>query len=425
VKENFRKLNVVHVCTSIDGGAGRAAYRLHESLLEYDYVHSSLLYLSGENEKRLENCYVYSAREFSFMLRLANKCRNMLSRFSIFDKRSKIINNYENVLPKLSCELASLPYGLPLLPHHKILGSADIVNLHWVCGMLDYPTFFSRCSSPVVWTLHDMNPFKGLFHYEGDEISNAPQAALLDKEVAEVKMKAISTFSKEIALVTPSQWMATKAAKSAIFSDKYVEVIANTLDLGEFDYIPDNNIREQFGIDSSRTVLLFVAQKVNNRRKGLDLLFQALKACADLPLTLIAIGSGSLPDQIEGIDVKVAGSVNSDMELARFYSGVDGFILPSREDNLPNVMLEAFGCGTPVLAFPVGGMKEHVREDKTGILAAEVTYASLADAIRNFCSQKHSFNRNFIRTYALELFNSKLHAERYLQLYQRLAKPKF
>jgi len=79
---------------------------------------------------------------------------------------------------------------------------------------------------------------------------------------------------------------------------------------------------------------------------------------------------GSPGDELikTGLPIHSLGYVNSDDQLSDIYSAADIFVLPSLEDNLPNTMLESMSCGTPVVAFDVGGMKDLIRDDVTGKL---------------------------------------------------------
>ena len=95
---------------------------------------------------------------------------------------------------------------------------------------------------------------------------------------------------------------------------------------------------------------------------------------------------------IPGIDIRKVGPINDNRKLVDYFSLADAFIIPSREDNLPNVMLESLACGTPVIGFPVGGIKEHVINFKTGLLADNISSESLAEAIEKFCKNQERFN---------------------------------
>jgi glycosyltransferase involved in cell wall biosynthesis len=69
-------------------------------------------------------------------------------------------------------------------------------------------------------------------------------------------------------------------------------------------------------------------------------------------------------------------------EMASAYAAADVCVLPSRADNFPNTAVESAACGTPVVAFRVGGIPEVVRHLETGWLAEPGQPASLAGGIR-------------------------------------------
>ncbi|MDR2993391.1 MAG: hypothetical protein LBV11_06090, partial [Bacillus cereus] len=67
-------------------------------------------------------------------------------------------------------EIASIPFSSYRLENHPLIKEADIIHLHWIAdNFLNYPTFFKNIKQPIVWTLHDINPFRGIFHFDGDK----------------------------------------------------------------------------------------------------------------------------------------------------------------------------------------------------------------------------------------------------------------
>jgi len=56
-------------------------------------------------------------------------------------------------------------------------------------------------------------------------------------------------------------------------------------------------------------------------------------------------------------------------------------IIPSYSEGLPNIMLEAMACGTPVLATPVGAITDIIKEGKTGFIMENNTPACIAEQI--------------------------------------------
>jgi glycosyltransferase involved in cell wall biosynthesis len=176
-----------------------------------------------------------------------------------------------------------------------------------------------------------------------------------------------------------------------------------------------NNIPEK------NIVLLFVAEVVKFKRKGFNLLLEALKHLDHLPLTILVLGQEH-QFEMENLDIRFLGTIMDDNTLSKYYSLADAFIIPSREDNLPNVMLESFACGTPVIGFPVGGIKEHVIDFETGLLAENMSSESLALAIDNFCKNKKRFKGEVIREYAKEKYNEELIGSQYIKVYQKVLK---
>ena len=90
------------------------------------------------------------------------------------------------------------------------------------------------------------------------------------------------------------------------------------------------------------------------------------------------------------------------------------FLMFSRYENLPCVILEAFACGVPVVSTDVGGIKEHLNEDR-GILVANEDEAGLTTAIRS--ALERSWNHEAISAYANNHFSELAIAQNFTSLY--------
>jgi glycosyltransferase involved in cell wall biosynthesis len=410
-------LKVVNISISISGGAGRAAYRLHQSLLNTNVVESSFVSFDKSFPKDAVNCNTYTYNPPLYK-KLVNKLIKVFKNDAA-NKRLLIEKEYNKIVNDLQCEITSLPFGQQHLLSQPAVKNADIINLHWVSGgLLDYDQFFKNCDKPVVWTLHDMNPFLGIFHYQQDEDNNII-ANDLDTKVKEFKKKVMDKMQAPFEIITPSDWLSDEAKKSDRFKKLNVSTISNSLDHNVFYFKKNNAVKSNLGIDTERIVFCFIAQSIDIPRKGFQLLYEALKQI-EKPVTIIAIGD--LPDKLDwsGIDIQFVGPVNDNNKLADFYSAADAVVLPSIEDNLPNVMLEALACGTPIVGFPIGGVKQYVINDKTGILAKEVSVSALANAIEEFVEKKNNFSRTVISDFAKEYFSDDLQSSSYLAVYKRL-----
>lgn len=113
------------------------------------------------------------------------------------------------------------------------------------------------------------------------------------------------------------------------------------------------------------------------RHKGVHVLLQALRILADAAVSVSIFGDLSKdPDYGREIKrhanedsrVKLAGAFERS-EIARVMAGLDLVVVPSLwYENSPNVILEAFASGTPVLASDLGGMSELVEHGVNGFL---------------------------------------------------------
>jgi len=415
-------MRVVHIATSMYGGAGRAAYRIHEAILK-NGVSSAFLsfeskYFKEWNEELIR---LNSLRRLSIFQREKNRIEFRLRKhFGLeFNTVKRMEREFIILRPKLNSEIASLPFSNYDVLDIPIVRNADIIHLHWVAGILDYPKFLKNNKKPVLWTLHDMNPFQGIFHYKDDEKRNVILAGKFDRKIYAIKEKAIHNRKTNLAIVSPSHWLLNEALNSDLFHDIQGNCIQYPLNTMVFSPNINSKFRFENKIPENNTVLLFVAERVSNHRKGLDLLIEALKSITQFQITLLVLGDS---DDIclKGIDFRKLGSIKDNEKLAYYYSNSDAFILPSREDNLPNVMLEALACGTPVIGFSIGGLTKHITEFETGLLAKSLDSDSLKTIIESFCANKERFDRKEIRNYAKKQFDEKLIAEKYIKVYSEL-----
>lgn len=261
----------------------------------------------------------------------------------------------------------------------ETIDKVDIVHLHWVVGMLDYPRLPELLGDkPVVWTLHDMNAFTGGCHYtEGCEkyresCTDCPlleAGATLAHETWALKKAAFDGIPN-LHIVCPSQWLADCVAKSSLLGDRPVHVIPNVMPVDKF--VPTNKMtaRMKLGLPLDRTYVAFGADSLANERKGGHLLAEALEH----------LQSRGAADGIEGVffgaaDLEIGipshnlGFISDPAKLSLVYAAADALAFPSLEDNAPQTLVEALLSGTPVVSFPVGNVPDLVKHLDTGYIA--------------------------------------------------------
>lgn len=407
------------------GGAGNACVRLHQGL--HNAGIASKLLLKTKSNPLVPESYQISEKavNYSKFDILSNKIKNVVNEF--FPRQSVdpfIASRHQNL------EFFSYPGSDYDLTKTEEYQWADVINLHWVSHLLDFESFFVKNTKPVVWTLHDQNPFTGGEHYEetlidinekGEPVNRivSPHEKKIFAEVLSRKKKALARHPN-LTIVSPSHWLADEARKSDLFSPFPVEVIPNGIDPGVFSIRDKIYSRELLSIPSDKKVLLFVAETVTDFRKGFVFLQKALEGLDRDNIMLLSIG-GNRPEVKTAIDHIHLGGISNELLMSIIYSAADVFVLPSLMDNLPNTVLEALFCGTPVVAFPVGGIVDMLKEGLNGILCSELSARALGEGICRFLDKPEQFDSALIRNDAVQRFSLSKQVEAYTALYKKLA----
>jgi glycosyltransferase involved in cell wall biosynthesis len=331
---------------------------------------------------------------------------------------------------------------------HKRLGelidtlSPDVVNVHNLHGYGARRAGWSAalvqiCANhvPTVWTLHDMWSFTGRCAYSYncrkfltgcDATCPTPteHPALAPKKIApawEARRQLFSTNPSLVA-VAPSRWMGQQA-QAGLWASHRVEVIPYGLPLNVYRPLDRGWAREALGLRPRGPVLLLAADDLTERRKGMQVLLEALPLVSR-PLTLLTMGSGSLTHDEKEILFFDLGYVQDEQQKVLAYNAADILVHPAPVDNLPVVVMESIACGTPVVAFPIGGLPDLVRAGETGWMADTVSAQALASAIRQALEdlERGPDLRPTCRRVAETEFDMDLQARRYLGLYHALTR---
>ena len=285
-------------------------------------------------------------------------------------------------------------YGLDMLPR---VANAGIVNLHWVASFLNLAGAAAALRGrPIFWTLHDMRPFTGGCHYSGgcsrfiDRCGSCPQLASDDSFDLSFQawQRQMGEYRKcNLHIVTPSEWLADRARQSSLLRSFPVHTIENGHPLDVFTPLDRMALRRELGIVPEDFVLGVTAENLREKRKGMQYLFACLEriAASDLRDTVRVFALGANPpDAVArcGVRADAVGHVAGIKEMALYYNVLDAVMLPSLEDNMPNVIAEAMGCGTPVIAFDVGGVGGMVSHSETGWLVPAKDAQGLAEGVR-------------------------------------------
>jgi glycosyltransferase involved in cell wall biosynthesis len=271
----------------------------------------------------------------------------------------------------------------------------DIIHLHWCQSNFMPTSTLPHLDYPLVWTFHDMWAFTGGCHYtDGCDhyLKECGHCPILQSNSGndashwfwKQKHRAYRRLRKSLDVVCPSNWMGDLARKAPLLEDVPVHVIPNPISAQTFQPIDKKTARRLLGLPEKGHLLLMGATTKGDRRKGFDLLDQALHEYAALPgaepLGLVTLGTrnSAVVSPAKGLATWNIGFLQDEVSLCALYNAVDVVALPSREENLSNMLSEALCCGIPCLAFAIGGNGDLIQHQVNGYLAKPGDTADMA-----------------------------------------------
>ena len=303
---------------------------------------------------------------------------------------------------------------------HPLIQQADIVHLHWVnFGFLSVSDIsaLTRLNKPVFWTLHDMWAFTGGCHHSGScknfqqscgdcKFVKNPNPNDLSHRMWEAKKRGFA--SKNLHIITCSDWLGNRAKQSSILGGHAIKTIPNAIDT-EFFSPKDKSL----GLDPAKNYVLFVAMRVNAPAKGFHLLKEALQYLDASTTELLIVGG----EMTEALPLKAHnfGQISDPARMRDIYAAADVFVTPSLEENLPNTIMEAMACGTACVGFEVGGIPEMIEHQVTGYVAQAFDPADLAKGIQWSLNNKEAGSKS--RERSLLLYDQSIVAQQHLAYY--------
>ncbi|MBW4493213.1 MAG: glycosyltransferase family 4 protein [Oscillatoria princeps RMCB-10] len=415
-------MKVSHIINSDSGGAGRAAYRLHQGLKSLGVDSKMLVQFKASDDRA-----VFEPDKTLDKALIKLKISERLDALPLQFYRGREGTNFS---------LQWLPDGMASKVSQL---NPDVVNLHWVChGYLQIESL-AKFNKPIVWTLHDLWPFTGGCHYPQDcqrytdSCGACPQLGSskdwdLSRWVWQRKAKAWKNLN--LTLVSPSSWMAECAKSSSLFKDFRVEVIPHGMDTQKYKPIDRQVARSLLNLPQDKQLVLFGAIYTSEPRKGFQLLEPALQSLSKSGwkdrIELAIFGSSQPENPIDtGFKYHYLGRFEDDISLAAVYSAADVMVVPSIQESFGQTAFEALACGTPVVAFNATGLKDIVEHRQTGYLARPYEIEDLALGIAWVLENpdRHQKLSQRARQKAEQEFTVELQARRYLSLFTELLSP--
>lgn len=166
---------------------------------------------------------------------------------------------------------------------------------------------------------------------------------------------------------------------------------------------------------------MFSSYQIEDKRKGLHVLIQALEKLHDKSVMLVCLGNYKAVPNTKYIQVRCEGLVKGSDLLSEYYSAADFFVLSSYQEAFAQTPLESLACGTPVIAFPCSGIPDLINS-QIGVMSDDFTTESLMGAIRK--AMNTEYNHDGIRKEVVSRFSYDIIAKQYIELYNQVLQNK-
>ena len=273
------------------------------------------------------------------------------------------LGSYAGVEQKLKGALDTLETNLSTLTG---VVDADVVHCHtWYSHFAGILTKISY-GIPLVVTTHSLEPLRP---WKQEQLGRGYNLSCWVEKTALEMADAVIAVSSE-----------TKADVLRLFDvapDK-VAVIPNGINIEEYQPTNDTSALEQHGVDPGRPFVLFVGR--TTRQKGIIHLVNAIPHISPDAQVVLLAGAPDTKEIAAEMEASVA-AVQKDRDnviwiqemldkpsMIQMYSHAEVFCCPSIYEPFGIINLEAMACRTAVVASAVGGIKEVVVDDETGIL---------------------------------------------------------
>lgn len=335
-------------------------------------------------------------------------------------------------------DIANSGFDITKLPEFK---EADVIHLAWINqGFLSLKSIrkILKSGKPVVWTMHDLWPAAGICHYSrgcmafkgmcrncrllpGGGSSNDLSTKLFRRKQKLYKGSGIH-------FVTCSKWLGEQARQSALLTGLHLETIPNPIDVKLYQPKDKKEARLRSTLPEDKRIILFVSQRVTDKRKGMAYFVEALnKLVATHPEvkanTVVAILGGHSDELVPQLPLPAysLGFVTNEREIIDIYNSADVFVLPSLEDNLPNTIMEAMACGVPSVGFKVGGIPEMIDHLKNGYVAKYQDSDDLANGIHWILDEadKEELKKQCVQK-VMSNYSQRTVAMKYIEVYNQV-----
>jgi glycosyltransferase involved in cell wall biosynthesis len=227
--------------------------------------------------------------------------------------------------------------------------------------------------------------------------------------------------------VAVSEGIADELIRNSGFPSHKVSTIANAVIGDDFEERASAQVRHPW-LDAKDRPVFVSAGRLVEMKDHRNLLHAFALHLRQHPARLLILGTGPMREKLEALaralgvaeHVSFQGFVQNPLPYMR---EADAFVLSSRSEGFGNVLVEALGCGTPVVSTDCRhGPADILRHGEYGILVPPQDPAALSRALGQIVDERHRWRTDLLRSRADD-FTYRACADSYWQLFQSLLKP--
>ena len=334
------------------------------------------------------------------VLVLSNMYPNRDSHFGIFVKDQvesleKAGVDIIRIVKTRRSRFAYAPFILKSISY-LLFGSYDLVHAHYGFHSALFAAIVKR--RPLVVTFHRGDaldePWRSKFYYHTQRlvVNEAVRIIAVSQEIKHSLVKNLGSDIHKIATISCG-------VNSAVFKP-----------------IKDKHkLRKVLSLPKDKPLVLFVGSL--SYRKGVDIICK----CAELlpNVNFVFVGNGSLKTDLPNCTFV---GPKPHHELRLWMNACDVFLLPSRSEGLPVVILEACSCGLPVITSEVGGIPHMITNGENGFTVKTHNPEDYAEIVRDSLADKQKLNliKRNAREFVRRNYDNRVIANKIKSIYENL-----
>lgn len=391
IKPKIKKKKIIHICSSLNGGAGIASHRIHKALESHGYISTMYVkhYNKQLNEKNIlfeENLYFNNFKNLIktiFPIFLINKLKKIFFKNNIdphcfYQKNEMNFNginkNFSNIIKNYN--IFFIHWISDFINIHDIEKILRIKNVKIIFVMLDQAHITGGCHFSLSCKKFQVNCYNCPALEKGNQLAHYQ---------FKQKIKTIKKINASLITFSLSDFKLAKTSKI-----RYLNYINTKIPIDTevfFPYIYDLKKKNKV------KYLLSCAYDLENLRKGADHFIKVLDYLDKNLLTeKIKVLCTQVPNYLKkrykNIEFELFVFSNKFEELSIIYKKTDILVFSSIADSAPQMLSEALICGTQVVSFDIANVKELITNKNDGFIIKNFNTEKMAEKIHELLYSK-------------------------------------